>query len=65
MRGPGLKLKDVKTAFPLPGEYHFRFKMKWESVAQTLALGIQCLGLELFGWWQPQTCVVSVHLTCP
>ena len=29
--GHGVKLKDVKVGFPLPGQYHFRFKMKWES----------------------------------
>ena len=28
--GHGVKLKDVKAGFPLPGQYHFRFKMKWE-----------------------------------
>lgn len=26
-------MKDVKAGFPLPGQYHFRFKMKWESGA--------------------------------
>ncbi|CAK9002100.1 Hypothetical protein SCF082_LOCUS7194 [Durusdinium trenchii] len=31
--GHGVKLKDIKAAFPLPGQYHFRFKMKWESGA--------------------------------
>eukprot|EP00438_Fugacium_kawagutii_P005751 Skav227239 [mRNA] locus=scaffold2789:107509:108409:- [translate_table: standard] len=31
--GHGVKLKDVKATFPLPGQYHFRFKMKWESGA--------------------------------
>eukprot|EP00439_Symbiodinium_sp_Y106_P074642 s2442_g14.t1 len=31
--GPGAKLKEIRACFPLPGEYHFRFKMKWESGA--------------------------------
>ena len=31
LAGHGVKLKDVKAGFPLPGQYHFRFKMKWES----------------------------------
>ncbi|CAJ1339995.1 unnamed protein product [Effrenium voratum] len=31
--GSGVKLKDIRAAFPLPGQYHFRFKMKWESSA--------------------------------
>ena len=31
LAGHGIKLKDVKAGFPLPGQYHFRFKMKWES----------------------------------
>mmetsp|Transcript_26619 Transcript_26619/g.49989 ORF Transcript_26619/g.49989 Transcript_26619/m.49989 type:complete len:152 (+) Transcript_26619:58-513(+) len=31
--GPGAKLKEIRASFPLPGEYHFRFKMKWESGA--------------------------------
>jgi len=26
-----LKLKQLRKSFPLPGTYHFRFKMKWEG----------------------------------
>mmetsp|Transcript_56731 Transcript_56731/g.148596 ORF Transcript_56731/g.148596 Transcript_56731/m.148596 type:complete len:181 (+) Transcript_56731:74-616(+) len=29
--GPGVKLRDIRSRFPLPGKYHFRFKMRWES----------------------------------
>ena len=24
-----IKLKDIRAKFPLPGTYHFRFKLKW------------------------------------
>lgn len=27
----GVKLRDVRARFPLPGRYHFRFRMKWDS----------------------------------
>eukprot|EP00747_Dinoflagellata_sp_TGD_P189535 gnl/TRDRNA2_/TRDRNA2_49961_c0_seq1.p2 gnl/TRDRNA2_/TRDRNA2_49961_c0~~gnl/TRDRNA2_/TRDRNA2_49961_c0_seq1.p2 ORF type:complete len:188 (+),score=49.32 gnl/TRDRNA2_/TRDRNA2_49961_c0_seq1:185-748(+) len=30
-QGKGIKLRDIKARFPLPGSYHWRFKMKWES----------------------------------
>lgn len=36
--GHGVKLKDVKAGFPLPGQYHFRFKMKWEFCPEVLGL---------------------------
>eukprot|EP00929_Paragymnodinium_shiwhaense_P016423 TRINITY_DN124753_c0_g1_i1.p1 TRINITY_DN124753_c0_g1~~TRINITY_DN124753_c0_g1_i1.p1 ORF type:complete len:193 (+),score=48.07 TRINITY_DN124753_c0_g1_i1:94-672(+) len=29
----GVKLQDVRAKFPLPGTYHFRFKMKWGESA--------------------------------
>eukprot|EP00811_Abedinium_folium_P004607 NODE_14241_length_1120_cov_2.926485.p1 GENE.NODE_14241_length_1120_cov_2.926485~~NODE_14241_length_1120_cov_2.926485.p1 ORF type:complete len:139 (+),score=21.83 NODE_14241_length_1120_cov_2.926485:116-532(+) len=29
--GTTAKLRDVRAHFPLPGLYHFRFKMRWES----------------------------------
>eukprot|EP00929_Paragymnodinium_shiwhaense_P096923 TRINITY_DN5866_c0_g1_i1.p1 TRINITY_DN5866_c0_g1~~TRINITY_DN5866_c0_g1_i1.p1 ORF type:complete len:174 (+),score=43.26 TRINITY_DN5866_c0_g1_i1:177-698(+) len=28
-----VKLRDIRSKFPLPGSYHFRFKMKWEQNA--------------------------------
>eukprot|EP00933_Yihiella_yeosuensis_P045016 TRINITY_DN40327_c0_g1_i1.p1 TRINITY_DN40327_c0_g1~~TRINITY_DN40327_c0_g1_i1.p1 ORF type:complete len:185 (-),score=44.15 TRINITY_DN40327_c0_g1_i1:88-642(-) len=31
IQGGGPKLRDIRARFPLPGTYHFRFKMKWES----------------------------------
>eukprot|EP00406_Dinophysis_acuminata_P056890 CAMPEP_0179299218 /NCGR_PEP_ID=MMETSP0797-20121207/46401_1 /TAXON_ID=47934 /ORGANISM="Dinophysis acuminata, Strain DAEP01" /LENGTH=136 /DNA_ID=CAMNT_0021008641 /DNA_START=108 /DNA_END=515 /DNA_ORIENTATION=- len=27
----GVRLRDIRARFPLPGGYHFRFRMKWES----------------------------------
>mmetsp|Transcript_58032 Transcript_58032/g.131231 ORF Transcript_58032/g.131231 Transcript_58032/m.131231 type:complete len:146 (+) Transcript_58032:77-514(+) len=27
----GVKLRDFRARFPLPGTYHFRFRMRWES----------------------------------
>lgn len=32
-KGPrgALTLRDVRARFPLPGTYHFRFKMKWDG----------------------------------
>ncbi|CAK0892650.1 unnamed protein product, partial [Prorocentrum cordatum] len=30
LRGQGVKLRDVRARFPLPGTYHFRFRMRWE-----------------------------------
>mmetsp|Transcript_138866 Transcript_138866/g.252770 ORF Transcript_138866/g.252770 Transcript_138866/m.252770 type:complete len:180 (+) Transcript_138866:106-645(+) len=32
-RGNGVKLKDIRAHFPLPGAYHFRFKMKWDTAS--------------------------------
>mmetsp|Transcript_91753 Transcript_91753/g.163300 ORF Transcript_91753/g.163300 Transcript_91753/m.163300 type:complete len:147 (-) Transcript_91753:112-552(-) len=29
--GAGVKLRDIRARFPIAGNYHFRFKMKWES----------------------------------
>lgn len=29
--GNAVKLRDIRAKFPLPGTYHFRFKMKWGS----------------------------------
>mmetsp|Transcript_74343 Transcript_74343/g.168399 ORF Transcript_74343/g.168399 Transcript_74343/m.168399 type:complete len:164 (+) Transcript_74343:119-610(+) len=29
--GGGVRLKDIRARFPLPGVYHFRFQMRWES----------------------------------
>mmetsp|Transcript_52181 Transcript_52181/g.154005 ORF Transcript_52181/g.154005 Transcript_52181/m.154005 type:complete len:168 (-) Transcript_52181:66-569(-) len=29
--GGGVKLCDVRARFPLPGKYHFRFRMRWEA----------------------------------
>jgi hypothetical protein len=31
--GGPLKLRDIRARFPLPGVYHFRFKMRWENAA--------------------------------
>mmetsp|Transcript_82523 Transcript_82523/g.230104 ORF Transcript_82523/g.230104 Transcript_82523/m.230104 type:complete len:186 (-) Transcript_82523:105-662(-) len=31
VKGSGVQLRDLRARFPLPGTYHFRFKMKWES----------------------------------
>uniref|UniRef100_A0A7S1FKA8 DIX domain-containing protein n=1 Tax=Noctiluca scintillans TaxID=2966 RepID=A0A7S1FKA8_NOCSC len=31
--GSWVKLRDIKAKFPLPGTYHFRFKMKWDANA--------------------------------
>eukprot|EP00421_Protoceratium_reticulatum_P031103 CAMPEP_0168473180 /NCGR_PEP_ID=MMETSP0228-20121227/60189_1 /TAXON_ID=133427 /ORGANISM="Protoceratium reticulatum, Strain CCCM 535 (=CCMP 1889)" /LENGTH=62 /DNA_ID=CAMNT_0008489161 /DNA_START=48 /DNA_END=232 /DNA_ORIENTATION=- len=29
--GPSVRLRDVRARFPLPGLYHFRFRMRWEA----------------------------------
>merc|ERR1719321_1150624 len=29
--GNNIKLRDIRAKFPLEGNYHFRFRMRWES----------------------------------
>lgn len=31
-RSSGLCLKDIRTHFPLPGDYHFRFKVYMDGI---------------------------------
>ena len=43
-----IKLKDIRTAFPLEGEYHFRFKFKVNSQVVWMDLPSENSGLPLF-----------------
>ena len=42
-------LRDVKKAFPLPGEYHFRFKVRMESGSYWLDCTDETANVPVFG----------------
>lgn len=44
-----ITLKDVKQAFPLPGSYHFRFKVKFDSGSYWIDCVDDAASVPLFG----------------